>query len=997
MISDKTKGKAGLSRRSFMKWTGALGASAAVYGCSGGSGGDDGYVTPQDTLVFDSTVQEFNSSHSAHCISNCNMRLHVKNGRIIKITGTGDITTAKEKANHAKLVKPGGTIAEMCGFVPGVYGQSEAADESLGPIQRRPCVKALAEAKHIYGMDRLKYPMKQTKNRGDRSGFVRITWDEAYNTIVTWLNEMVERAKTLGYLPMWASGGPAARLGNYISTFGSNSTGGVNDGYWPCWGFRDVNYNQTTTDMLNSSFILHWSADPVSNRNHMPFYLIKAREMGIPIVDINSKHTLSSGSIPSGVAVQGIPAHITVNAGTDTAMQAAMAYVIYKNDKHDKTFIDKQTFGFHPAADAAHPDGVRTLGKAWTKDNAGTRSGINFAKGDTVSVPAGESFVEYLISLEKDWGGDAAAAWDTSVPRGANNPVGGAVYNKVLARASEISGVNAGVIEKLALYYANPAPVKSNRAVSYIFSPFCGGASRAQNGMYHTWMLLALNAMCGHLQYRGGGSGDVRFDDGYVLGIPNSNPASVTPNSGVSGKTIRVLKWQFGDVVLKNRDFRTFEELNADVKAETGIDLKNKGVVVEMLYRGGGHSASWQQAPDLTRNMYLFRDKSIIKHIVVYEQHLNTEASIADIVLPASFNLEDGPSLTQNRHSDMCVIQGGGIKPLYESKPDWLIDQELNIKLGWESSRYGGLTSEEALAARLDGDLTLPDSFSALVPGQEVPSKEKLLEEGNIQLVAPLEQSMMRILTYLDKPGTFPSETGYIQFWSPYLAARKRAILDLYGPRHAPMEEGYELLMKYTVDIGVPAGTPGYGMPGMKTKNGKQYTYSLQLQTPHEIQRAHSNYDNLPVIKDIFPHCACMHPSTAGIRGIKDGDLVYVYNDNGCLRIPAKLTNRVRPHMVSIGQGAWWRESRNPDGSIETYEAWYRDGAVRHVGSDASGGDTSVAPVMRKVPVDVGGAVNSLITGRPAGTADPFVSDSVALPTVGTLIEVSRVHPDTLA
>ena len=44
---------------------------------------------------------------------------------------------------------------------------------------------------------------------------------------------------------------------------------------------------------------------------------------------------------------------------------------------------------------------------------------------------------------------------------------------------------------------------------------------------------------------------------------------------------------------------------------------------------------------------------------------------------------------------------------------------------------------------------------------------------------------------------------------------------------------------------------------------------------------------------------------------IKNGDLIDVYNDRGRVRILARVTPRIMPGVVSIGQGAWYNPDKN--------------------------------------------------------------------------------------
>lgn len=56
-----------------------------------------------------------------------------------------------------------------------------------------------------------------------------------------------------------------------------------------------------------------------------------------------------------------------------------------------------------------------------------------------------------------------------------------------------------------------------------------------------------------------------------------------------------------------------------------------------------------------------------------------------------------------------------------------------------------------------------------------------------------------------------------------------------------------------------------------------------------------------------------INPLDAGKRGIKNGDLVRVFNPRGELHIPAKVTPRIMPGVAAMGQGAWHDASMDGD------------------------------------------------------------------------------------
>lgn len=88
-------------------------------------------------------------------------------------------------------------------------------------------------------------------------------------------------------------------------------------------------------------------------------------------------------------------------------------------------------------------------------------------------------------------------------------------------------------------------------------------------------------------------------------------------------------------------------------------------------------------------------------------------------------------------------------------------------------------------------------------------------------------------------------------------------------------------------------------------------TYPLQLTGFHYKARAHSTYGNVEVLKAACRQEMWINPMDAAPRGIVNGDLVSIFNGRGEVRINAKVTPRILPGVVALGEGAWY----NPDAS----------------------------------------------------------------------------------
>ena len=81
--------------------------------------------------------------------------------------------------------------------------------------------------------------------------------------------------------------------------------------------------------------------------------------------------------------------------------------------------------------------------------------------------------------------------------------------------------------------------------------------------------------------------------------------------------------------------------------------------------------------------------------------------------------------------------------------------------------------------------------------------------------------------------------------------------------------------------------------------------YPLQLTGFHFKGRCHSSYGNIEVLKKANPGELWMNPLDAAERNLADGDTVQVFNDRGTVEIVVKVTPRIIPGTVAMGQGAW--------------------------------------------------------------------------------------------
>ncbi len=221
-------------------------------------------MSAQDVSTFDDGVKVVRATSAFDCGGRCPLRIYVKDNVILRIEGD-DI---------------------------------EDKDEQL-----RTCLRCRAYRQYVHHPDRLKYPLKRVGPKG-KGEFERISWDEAYETIIerlnytkdTFGNSSIFLASGSGNLASLHGGGAhIARLmslfGGYSTDYGNISSEGAV--YAVMTHYGSVYVGHSREDFLNSKFIIMWGWDPakmISGTNTM-YHLIKSKEAGIKIVVVDPRYT----------------------------------------------------------------------------------------------------------------------------------------------------------------------------------------------------------------------------------------------------------------------------------------------------------------------------------------------------------------------------------------------------------------------------------------------------------------------------------------------------------------------------------------------------------------------------------------------------------------------------------------------------------------------------------------------------------------------------------
>lgn len=310
---------------------------------------------------------------------------------------------------------------------------------------------------------------------------------------------------------------------------------------------------------------------------------------------------------------------------------------------------------------------------------------------------------------------------------------------------------------------------------------------------------------------------------------------------------------------------------------------------VRLVYWAGGNPFHHHQ--DLNR---LRRAWQKIETVIVHEPFWTATAKQADIVLPTTIGLERN-DLAASPRDNFIVASRKVVAPYGDVKNDFDIYVALARRLKLAQS-----DDEDFEAAFTDGlneDQWLQRLYAesrerAKGRRQTLPDYETFVEAGVVELKVPGEASVL-LQGFRKNPKDHPLDTpsGKIEIFSEKIA-------------------GYGLK-------GV-AGHPQWSEPPEWLGGIAAQKHPLHLITHQPERRLHSQLDasshsRAGKIKGREP--CLIHPDDARSRGIKEGDIVRLYNDRGACLSAAKLDEGLHPGVLMMATGAWydpdWEKNAN--------------------------------------------------------------------------------------
>lgn len=382
---------------------------------------------------------------------------------------------------------------------------------------------------------------------------------------------------------------------------------------------------------------------------------------------------------------------------------------------------------------------------------------------------------------------------------------------------------------------------------------------RAHHGEQADWAIITLASMIGQVGLPGGGFG---FSMHYAGGGQARSGKRVAPglSQGKGKVKTYVPASRISDMLLnpgKEIDFK-------------GHKVKyNK---IDVMYVIGANVVGHH--PDTNELVEAMRKPDMV---VVHEPWWTSTARMADVVFPSTTTFErDDITFGGSYSMDYIYAMKKVIEPLHEARDDFEVFSELAKRISKKSwKKFTKKRSQMDWIKRL---------YSKTDAAKTVPF-EKFWEEGFVKYEIPAEAyKYVRHSEFRKDPvkNALKTESGKIQIY-----------LDKFE------KYGYEDF-KGHVTWFEPAEYLG-------SKEAK--TYPLHLVSPHPTYRIHSQLDNTWVqrvhkVQNREP--IRINPADAKRFGVKDGELVEVYNKRGKIIAGAVVTEDIRAGVVAIEEGAWY-------------------------------------------------------------------------------------------
>ena len=771
------------------------------------------------------------TTHSIGCVAGCAWNVYVKNGIPMR---------DEQVSKYPQL--------------PGI--------PDMNP---RGCQKGAVYCSWSKQPDHLKYPLKRVGARGEGK-WKRISWDEALTEIA---DKIIDTTLTRGPGNIVVSKRPFAVISNTVYTRLANLLGAIKPDVSSMTGdlypgiqtvrvpARSVS---TFDDWFTSDLILMWHMNPIVTRIPDAHFLMEARYNGARLVNISVDYNPSS--IHSDLFVP-------VKMGTDSHLAAAIINVLiagkyYKSDylkeQTDLPFLVRTDNGKFLREKDFKPDGSDQVFYVWDikTGKAVLAPGSMGSKDKTLKFGAVDPALEGSFSAE--------GVQVTTVFERLKAEI--APYTPEATQAT--TGVHPTVVRKLAGWIAE---CKALRILDGYNN------QKHFDGFQCGRLKILIITLIGH--HGTTGSIDTTYEGWKLEGGTELGAVKGKPGRSVS---MVLAQWVWGEQYRRSKAYYDDAQLHEQIGF--GVDDME---AMRKESEAKGWMPNWQSIKDpvvyinagvnifATSNAYSHLAENFLKRcelLVNVDFRMNSGCMYSDIVLPAAENIEK-LDIRETSVTRFIHAFGQPVKPMYERKTDWAIGVALASKIQ-ERARARGIArvDDPEIKSAIDFD-TFYDDFTmkgAVARDEDalrfVMERSKALGPGTYEEV--LKNGFAEVGPSAGKTGPVPKDKPYRPFTvnvtdkKPYgtLTGRLQFYVD------------HDWFQRF----GATVPKPQYG-GGVVAPRRYPFVYN----SPHTRWGVHSfarteqwmlrHQRGTPDVR--------LNPEAMARKGIKDGDMVRVFNSAG--------------------------------------------------------------------------------------------------------------------
>ena len=712
------------------------------------------------------------------------------------------------------------------------------------PTGQAICAKGRAAPELVYHPERLKYPLRRTRPKGDRDpGWERIGWDEALNLTAAAMRRIKEQhgphavaltSSSPSTTAIGDSSGFIQRLANAFGTPNANITLDL-CGWGRAFATRytygvgsvGTGSGGAMPDIANSGVMILWGYNPSFTRLTHATAVVAALKRGMRLIVVDPRHVGLAGKAD---------VWLRVRPGTDGALALGLANLMIERGWYDRDFVRNWSNGPH----LVRADTGRLLTGRDLDPN-----------GDAGCFLAWDSAAARLVSYDTTTGhydGDTASLALEGEYRVAT-PQGDVVcspafelYTRLCQRYSPetveaICWIPRAQLEEAARLIWHARPVSY-----YAWS----GHEQHANVTQTARAMSLLYALTGSFDRLGGNVLFAAPPGAPIAGQDLPAARQMAPALGLDERPLGPARW--GYVTTCDLYQAILEGKPYPVRAVIGF-----GANMLLAHADGRHGREALKALDFYAHADLF---------------MNPTAELADVVLPVASAFERealriGFEISTEAQS-LIQLRSAVVPPPGDARPDTDIIFDLAERLGLAAQFWDG-DIQAAYRHQLAPTGVTLEQLRAAPGGVRVPLQTRYAKHAE-----------------LDAKG------------SPRGFATPSRKVELYS--QAFLDHGYAPLPDFVEPPSSPMSRPDLAVrfPLILTSAKS----SLFCQTQHHA---------LPSLRKHAQHPeVALHPTAAQARGIANGNWVSIETPQGSVRARARLNDQLDPR-VAVGTHGWWQ------------------------------------------------------------------------------------------